>query len=315
MLRTPLLKLESLSRLTGNEIYGKAEFLHVGGSVKDRAALGIIQAAEREGRLRPGGTIVEGTAGNTGIGLATLAATRGYKTVIVMPDNQAAEKYQTLRALGAELITVPACPFANPGHFYHTAKRVAEERGAVWADQFENPANWKIHESTTGPEILEQAGGRVDAFFCSAGTGGTIAGVSRFLKAKNPSTHVCLVDPMGSGLYSHVKTGEIKSSGSSITEGIGIMRLTANFKEAKLDDAVQVTDQEMLDMLYRLAREEGLMVGTSAALNVHAAVKHAEANRGRGLKIVTILGDSATRYLSRVFNADFLKEKGLVPPP
>lgn len=310
---TPLLKIHSLSEITGCDIYGKAEFLNVGGSVKDRAAHGIIEQAERDGLLKPGGTIVEGTAGNTGIGLATLAAQRGYKCVIVMPNNQATEKYQTLNALGVELITVAPCPFADQNHFYHTARRLAEERGAFWANQFENTANFQSHYKTTGPEIWNQTDGKVNAFVAAAGTGGTIAGVSRFLKEKNPNIHIRLVDPMGSGLYSYLTTGEIKSTGSSITEGIGIMRLTANFKEAKIDDAVQVNDGEMISMLYHLAQHDGLLVGTSAALNVYAAYKYALENKGKKLVITTVLCDSALRYTSKIFNEAFLKENNLFP--
>lgn len=310
---TPLIKINSLTQLTGCEIFGKAELLNIGGSVKDRAAFGVVEQAEKDGLLRAGGLIVEGTAGNTGIGLATIAAQKGYQCLIVMPNNQAAEKYQILKALGVELVTVPPCPFADQNHFYHTARRLAEERGGFWANQFENPANYLSHYKTTGPEIWEQTEGKVAAFLAAAGTGGTLAGVSRYLKEKNPQTHICLVDPMGSGLYSYVKTGEIKSSGSSITEGIGIMRLTANFKEARIDDAVQVNDTEMISMLYHLAKHDGLLVGTSAALNVYAAYKYALENKGKGLVIVTVLCDSALRYASKVFNSQFLKEKNLTP--
>lgn len=313
---TALIKIESLSKLTGCEIFGKAEYMNPGGSVKDRAALGIIEDAEASGKLQPGYTIIEGTAGNTGIGLATLAAQRGYKCTIVMPNNQAAEKYDTLRALGAELITVAPVPFANENHFYHTARRLAEERPrSFWANQFENPANYKKHEATTGPEIWEQLGGQIDAFVSAVGTGGTLAGVSRYLKSRKPAVHIRLVDPFGSGLYSYLTSGQMASTGSSITEGIGIMRLTANFKEAKVDDAVQVSDQEMISMLYHLAREEGLLVGTSAALNVYAAYKYALENKGRSLRIATMLCDSALRYQSKLFNEQFLKEKNLAPKP
>jgi len=313
LLKTPLLKIESLSKLTGNNIYGKAEFLHLGGSVKDRAAFGMIEAAEKSGVLKPRGTIVEGTAGNTGIGLAVMSAQRGYRCVIVMPNNQAQEKYQILKALGVELITVPPCPFSNPAHFYHTAKKIAEERNAIWVNQFENTANYLAHYETTGPEIWEQTEGKVDAFLAATGTGGTLAGVSRFLKEKKPSVHIRLVDPMGSGLYSYFKTGELKSSGISVTEGIGIMRLTENFKAAIIDEAMQVDDQSMINMLYHLAEYEGLLVGTSAALNVHAAYQYARENQGKGLNIVTVLCDSALRYASKVFSEDFLNEKGLRP--
>lgn len=312
--QTPLIKIESLSKATGCEIFGKAEFLNPGGSVKDRAALGIITAAEQQGLLKPGATIVEGTAGNTGIGLATIATQRGYRCLIVMPNNQAAEKYETLRALGVQLVTVDPCPFANQSHFYHTARRLAEEMpGAFWANQFENTANFQAHYQTTGPEIWAQTQGKVNAFVTSAGTGGTMAGVSRYLKEQNSFVHVRLADPLGSGLYSYITSGQMASAGSSITEGIGIMRLTANFKEARIDDAVQVTDQEMISMLYHLAHKEGLLVGTSAALNVFAAYKYAMEHQNQGLKIVTILCDSALRYQSRLFNVAYLDEKNLRP--
>jgi cysteine synthase A len=312
--QTPLIKIQSLSEATGCEIFGKAEFLNPGGSVKDRAALGIITDAEQKGLLKPGGTIVEGTAGNTGIGLATLATQRGYRCVIVMPNNQAQEKYDTLKALGVQLVTVAPTAFANQSHFYHTARVLAEGMpGAFWANQFENTANFQSHYHTTGPEIWEQTQGNIDAFVASAGTGGTMAGVSRYLKEKKSSVHIRLADPLGSGLYSYLTTGQIASTGSSITEGIGIMRLTANFKEARIDDAVQVSDQDMISMLYHLAHREGLLVGTSAALNVFAAYKYALEHRNKGLKIVTVLCDSALRYQSRLFNVAYLDEKNLHP--
>jgi cysteine synthase A len=312
--QTPLIRINSLSKLTGCEIFGKAEYLNPGGSVKDRAALGIIESAEKDSLLRPGYTIIEGTAGNTGIGLATIAAQRGYPCVIVMPDNQAQEKYDTLKAFGVELVTVPAVPFANPNHFYHTAKKIASERPmSFWANQFENPANYQMHYRTTGPEIWAQTGGSIDAFVAAAGTGGTIAGVSRYLKEQKASVHIRLVDPFGSGLYNYFKTGQFASTGSSITEGIGIMRLTENFKAALIDEAVQVSDQDMINMLYHLAKADGLLVGTSAALNVFATFKYALENQGRGLKIVTVLCDSALRYQSRVFNDAFLAGKSLAP--
>lgn len=310
--QTPLVKIESLSKATGCEIFAKAEYLNPGGSVKDRAALGIIEQAEKDGKLKPGYRIVEGTAGNTGIGLATIANQKGYPCTIVMPNNQAQEKYQTLEALGVELITVDPCPFANQNHFYHRARKISEERPhCFWANQFENPANYEMHYRTTGPEIWEQTGGKIDAFVAAVGTGGTLAGVSKFLKEKNPKVHIRLVDPMGSGLYSYVTTGTMASSGSSITEGIGIMRLTENFKNAQVDDAIQVTDQNMVSTLYYLAKHEGLLVGTSAALNVYGAYMFAKAHQGRGLKIVTVLCDSALRYQSRLFNPVFLQEKSL----
>ena len=311
---TPLIRIKSLSDITGCEIYAKAEFLNPGGSIKDRTALGIIEQAEKDGFLIPGSTIVEGTAGNTGIGLATIAAQKKYKCLIVMPNNQSSEKYDVLKALGTELITVPPCPFSNENHFYHTAKRLATERpNSYWANQFENTANYKIHYQTTGPEIWEQTSGHIDAFVSSAGTGGTLAGVSRFLKEQRNSVHIRLADPMGSGLYSHFKTKQIVSNGSSITEGIGIMRITANFKEALIDEAIQITDQEMISMLYHLAQHDGLLVGTSAALNIFAAYQYALENKNQKKIIVTLICDSATRYQSKIFNSNFLLEKSLVP--
>ncbi|AFY01414.1 cysteine synthase A [Bdellovibrio bacteriovorus] len=313
---TPLIKLQSLSKITGCEIFAKAEYLNPGGSVKDRTALGIIQSAEKQGLLKPGYTIVEGTAGNTGIGLATLAAQRGYRCVIVMPDNQAKEKYDALHALGVELVKVAPCPFANPNHFYHTARTLAESRpNAFWANQFENTANFEIHYKTTGPEVWAQMDQKVDAFVSSVGTGGTLAGVSAYLKEQDSKVHTLLADPMGSGLYSFVKTGKFESQGSSITEGIGIMRLTENFKKARVDEAVQIHDEQMLSMLYYLAQHEGLLVGTSAALNIFAAYQYALQNQGKGLRIATVMGDSALRYQSKVFNPDFLKEKNLQIKP
>lgn len=301
--------------MTGCEIFGKAEFLNPGGSVKDRAALGMIESAEIAGQLKPGYSIVEGTAGNTGIGLATLAAQKGYRCVIVMPNNQASEKYQTLQALGVELVTVEACPFSNENHFYHTARRLAEQRPeSFWTNQFENLANYQAHRKT-GAEIWKQTDGEVDAFICSVGTGGTIAGVSRYLKEKKPNVHIRLADPFGSGLFSYFKKGVIATTGSSITEGIGIMRLTANFKEAQVDEAVQVNDQDMISMLYHLAQHDGLLVGTSAALNVFAAYQYALENKYSGKKIITVLCDSALRYQSKLFNPQFLAEKALDPKP
>ncbi len=310
---TPLLKLDSLSRLTGCEIYGKAEFLHIGGSVKDRAAEAMLDAALASGELSPGGVLVEGTAGNTGIGLAVYAARKQISCVIVMPDNQSAEKYQTLQALGVELIRVPPCPFSNPDHFYHTARRIAQERGAFWVNQFENTANYRAHYHTTGPEIWEQTSGNVDAFLCAAGTGGTIGGVSRFLKEKNPAVQIGLIDPAGSGLHSYLTTGELKASGSSITEGIGIMRLTENFRAATIDGSQVVNDQDMISMLFHLARQEGLLVGTSSALNAFGAYAYAAAHQGSGKVIVTILCDSGSRYASKIFDEVFLHGKNLDP--
>lgn len=310
---TPLVKIESLSRMTGNNIYGKAEFLNPGGSIKDRTALGIINEAEKNGFLKPGSSIIEGTAGNTGIGLAIIAAQRGYKCTIVMPNNQSTEKYTVLKALGVELITVAPCPFSDQNHFYHTARRISEEReNYFWANQFENTANFRIHYSTTAEEIYTQLNGKIDAFLCSAGTGGSLAGISTYLKEKNPQTHICLIDPFGSGLYEYVKNGKFASTGSSMTEGIGIMRLTANFKEAKIDEAMQVRDQEMIDTLFFLAHHEGLLLGTSAALNVFGAYTYSKQNSGKNLNIVTILCDGALRYQNKVFNPEYLTAQGIV---
>lgn len=314
--RTPLVRIDSLSRLTGCEIFGKAEYANPGGSVKDRAAKGMIEAAERDGRLKPGATIVEGTAGNTGIGIATLAAARGYKVVISAPDNQAEEKYQLLAALGADVRKTAPVPFANPAHFYHRAKAMADEiPGAFWANQFENEANSEAHYHGTGPEIWEQTGGRVDVFVCAVGTGGTMSGVSRFLQEKSACVKTVCADPYGSGIYCQIREGRLETEGSSVAEGIGIMRLTKNFLSAKVDEAMRVSDQEMIDMLYHLAEKDGLVVGTSAALNAAAAYRLAVARQGSGSRIVTILCDHGMRYQSRVFNPEWLKQKGLRPQP
>ncbi len=312
---TPLLRIGSLSRLTGCDILGKAEFMNPGGSVKDRAAKGMIRRAEQEGRLAPGGTLVEGTAGNTGIGLGLLGRERGYRVVVTMPDNQAREKYELLEAMGVEVIRLPAVPFKDPNHFYHRARALAEERGWVWANQFENTANGDFHYETTGPELWEQCEGRVDVLVSSVGSGGTISGVSRYLKEKNPAVRVVMVDPPGSGLYCWVREGKMESTGSSITEGIGIMRLTENFRSARVDEAMRLTDQDMLEMLYHLAREDALVVGTSAALNVRAAYEVARRHQGQGLRIVTLLCDHGSRYASKVFNPEYLAAKQLVVKP
>jgi len=312
---TPLLRIRSLSEATGNDILGKAEFLNPGGSIKDRAAKGMILAAEQSGELRPGGTIIEGTAGNTGIGLGMLGVERGYRVIVSMPDNQAREKYDLLEAMGVEIRKVPAVPFANPNHFYHRARILAEENGWFWANQFENPANGDFHQETTGPEIWEQCEGKIDVLVSSVGTGGTISGLSRFLKRKNPQLRVVLVDPHGSGLFSYVREGKLESVGSSITEGIGIMRLTENFRRAQVDEARRVADPEMVSMLYHLAKTDALVVGTSAALNVQAAYEVARENQGKRLRIVTLLCDHGSRYTSKVFNPEFLAEKGLHPTP
>ncbi len=317
---TPLVELKSLSEKTGCHIVAKCEFTNPGGSVKDRAAKFMIAQAERDGRLKPGGVIVEGTAGNTGIGLATLAAARGYRCIISIPDNQASEKYALLEVLGAEVRKVKPVPFANQDHFYHQAKRIAAETpGAFWADQFENMANMLAHEEGMGPEIWAQTGGKVDVFACAVGTGGTIAGVSRSLKAlakkAGRDVRTVLVDPAGSGLYCYHREGKIESSGSSVTEGIGIMRLTANFKAAQVDDAIRVTDEEMMDMVFHLAKHEGLFVGTSAGLNVMAAYRLAMAEQGSGKTFATVLCDHGSRYQSKLLSAEWRKEKGFSPKP
>jgi cysteine synthase A len=313
---TPLLRIRSLSEATGCEIYGKAEFLNPGGSVKDRAAKGIIGDAESRGLLRPGGVIVEGTAGNTGIGLATLAAERGYRVILTVPSDQAREKFDLLEALGAEVRKVAPTKFADPAHFYHQARRIAEETpGAYWANQFENPANGDFHAATTGPEIWAQTAGHVDVFTCAVGSSGTMSGISRALKARDPGVRVVVADPYGSGMYSLLKTGVIAGEGSSVTEGIGIMRLTENFRRVQADDALRVTDAEMIDVLFHLAKHDGLFVGTSSGLNVAAALRIAREHRGSGKVIVTMLCDAGTRYASRILDPAWRAGKGLAPQP
>lgn len=310
---TPLILLKRLSDALGRDILCKAEHLNPGGSVKDRAAKSMIDAAERAGLLKPGGAIVEGTAGNTGIGLAMLALVGGYRAIIVMPDNQSPEKYSALKALRAEVRTVKATKFADPNHFYHTAKRLAAELpNAVWTDQFENPANAQAHYETTGPEIWRQTNGQLDALVMSSGTGGTIGGTSKFIKEKKPEVKVVLADPPGSGLYAYVKRGEMKGEGNSITEGIGIMRLTHNFKQAKVDDAVQVVDRSVVQMAHWLLRNEGLFVGSSSALNIWAAAQVAR-NMSRGARVVTFACDGGQRYQSRLFDDSWLSAKDLTP--
>jgi cysteine synthase A len=316
---TPLIRLRRASEATGCEILGKAEFMNPGGSVKDRAALGILQDAIASGRLVPGqpGTIVEGTAGNTGIGIALAANAMGWRSVIVVPETQAKEKLDYLRMIGADLRLVPAKPFADPGNYVHVSRRLAEEMGAVWANQFDNLANAAAHEATTGPEIWAQTGGRVDAFTCACGTGGTLAGVARALKARDAGVKIVLADPEGSALASWVKTGELKASGSSITEGIGqAARAPGNLAQARdaIDDAITVTDAEALEQVFELQAEEGISVGGSAGLNVAAAIRVAR-DLGPGHRVVTILCDGAARYQSKLFNPDFLRSKGLPVPP
>jgi cysteine synthase A len=308
---SPLIRLAKLSAETGCEILGKAEFLNPGGSVKDRAALYIVQDAERRGLLGAGGTVVEGTAGNTGIGLAHICAARGYRCVIVIPETQSPEKMDLLRTLGAEVRTVPAVPYRDPNNYVKLAGRLAQELpNAVWANQFDNVVNRQAHYETTGPEIWRQTEGKLDAFVCSTGTGGTLAGVARFLKERNPKVRIVLADPHGSGLYSYVKTGDIQVQGSSITEGIGSSRVTANLKGAPIDDALRIDDQTCVSTVYRLLREEGLFVGGSSGINVAAAVQLAR-EMGPGHQIVTLLCDRGSLYQARLFNPGWLKSKGL----
>jgi len=310
---TPLIRLARLSRETGCEILGKAEFLNPGGSVKDRAALYIIRDAERTGRLKPGGTVVEGTAGNTGIGLAHICAARGYKCVIVIPNNQSQEKMDLLRTLGAEVRPVAPKPYVDPDNYQKVAGRLAESMpNAIWAMQFDNVVNRQAHYETTGPEIWRDTNGKVDAFVSAVGTGGTLAGAARFLKEQNAKVRIVLADPQGSALYSWVHTGELKAEGSSITEGIGTTRITANFEGTPVDDSIRVIDQDMVDMVYRLLREEGLYVGGSTGINVCAAVETAK-KLGPGHTIVTLLCDRGSLYAQRLFNPAWLKEKGLTP--
>ena len=317
--RTPLIRLKKASEITGCTILGKAEFLNPGGSVKDRAALALVRDAEAKGALGPGGTIVEGTAGNTGIGLALVANTLGYRTVIVVPETQSKEKLDMLRLCGADLRLVPAVPYANPNNYVKVAERLAQELaastpgGAVWANQFDNPANRDGHYRTTGPEIWQQTDGAVDAFTCAVGTGGTLAGVAMALKERKPGVRIVLADPMGAALYSWIKTGNLTSEGSSITEGIGQGRITRNIDGAPIDDAVRIDDREMLEVLFDLARHEGLILGGSSGINVAAAMRVAR-EMGPGHTVVTILADSGTRYQSKLYNPDFLRERNLPVP-
>jgi cysteine synthase A len=308
---TPLVRLRRISEETGCEILGKAEFMNPGGSVKDRAALGIIEAAERNGRLKAGGIVVEGTAGNTGIGLAHICNTRGYRCIIVMPETQSREKFEILETLGAEVRAVSAVPYRDPGNYQHVAGSLAGElENAVWANQFDNTANREYHERTTGAEILAQTDGGVDAFVAATGTGGTLAGVGRALKAHNSDIQIVLADPHGSGLYEWAANGEIKVEGSSITEGIGNGRVTGNLEGTPIDDAVRIGDPEAVAMVYRLLREEGLLLGGSSGINVCAAIEVAK-RLGPGHTIVTVLCDGGDRYRSRLFNREWLESKGL----
>lgn len=309
---TPLIRLNSFSEETGCEILGKAEFLNPGGSVKDRAALYIIQQAEAQGLLKPGGTVVEGTAGNTGIGLAHICNAKGYKCVIVIPDTQSQEKMDALRTLGAEVRAVPAVPYKDDNNYVKLSGRIAQEMdNAIWANQFDNLANRQAHYETTGKEIWEQTDHKIDAWVASTGTGGTFAGVSLFLKDQNPNIKCVLADPMGSGLYSYVKTGEIKIEGNSITEGIGNSRITANMEDVVIDDAIQIDDQEAVRVIYQLLQKEGLFMGGSVGINVGAAIALAK-KLGAGHTIVTVLCDGGARYQSRLYNRDWLNSKGLI---
>ena len=310
---TPLIKLQRASEETGCTILGKAEFMNPGGSVKDRAGLYIIQDAEERGALKPGGTIVEGTAGNTGIGITLVGNARGYKSVIVMPDTQSQEKIDFLRMIGADLRLVPAKPYRDPGNYVHASRRLAEELGAVWANQFDNLANREGHRVSTGAEIWDQTEGRVDAFTCACGSGGTLAGVGLALKARNPNVKIVLADPDGSGLYGWVKSNDLSIEGSSITEGIGQSRVPGNLEGAPIDDAVRIGDPEALVYIYDLLIHEGLSVGTSSGINIAAAVQVAK-TLGPGHTVVTILADGGARYASKLFNLEFLRSKGLPEP-
>ncbi|WP_260924251.1 cysteine synthase A [Novosphingobium sp. 9] len=312
---TPLVLLRGPSDAAGCEIWGKCEFANPGASVKDRAALWIVRDAEARGALEPGGTIVEGTAGNTGIGLALVANALGYKTVIVMPETQSREKMDTLRALGAELVTVPAAPFSNPGHFVHTSRRMAEEMpGAIWADQFDNIANRRAHIESTAPEIWRQLEGRIDGFTCAAGTGGTLAGTGMGLKAFDENITVALTDPHGAALYNYFACGELRAEGSSVAEGIGQGRITANLDGAPVDTQYRIADEEGLEWVRRLMAEEGLCLGLSSGINVAGAValgRELVARGKRDARVATILCDTGFRYLSTLYNPEWLKAKGL----
>ena len=316
---TPLIRLARASEATGCEILGKAEFLNPGGSVKDRAAWGIVRDAERTGRLKPGGIIVEGTAGNTGIGLALVGRARGYRSVIVIPDTQSEEKKQMLRICGADLRQVPAVPYKDPNNYVHVSGRIAEElnrtdpHGAIWAQQFDNVANRQIHYETTGPEIWRQTDGKVDGFICAVGTGGTLAGVGSYLKEQNKDAVIGLADPMGAALYNYYKHGELKAEGSSITEGIGQGRITANLEGAPVDVPYQIPDEELVQVTFDLLDHEGLLLGGSSGINVAGAMRLAR-ELGPGKVIVTVLCDGGERYASRLFNPAFLREKGLPVP-
>ncbi len=317
--KTPLIRLKRASEMTGCEILGKAEFLNPGGSVKDRAALAIVMDAVKQGTLKPGGTIVEGTAGNTGIGLALVGNALGYKTVIVMPDTQSQEKMDFLKLCGADLRLVKAVPYADPNNYVRYSERLANEltaslpNGAIWANQFDNVANREGHRLTTGPEIFEQTFGKVDAFTCSVGSGGTLGGVSMALKERNPKIRIVLADPEGAALYNYYAHGELKSQGSSITEGIGQGRITKNLEGVVIDDQEQIPDAEALPIIFDLVQNEGLVLGGSSGINVAGAIRVAK-KMGPGHTIVTILCDGGARYQSKLFNPAFLDQKGLPIP-
>ncbi len=308
---TPLIRLAHASAATGCEILGKAEFMNPGGSVKDRAALSIIDDAERSGRLQPGGIVVEGTAGNTGIGLTHVCNARGYRLIIAMPDNQSQEKFQTLETLGAEVLRIKAVPYSDPNHYQRIAARIAEQLpGAIWSNQFDNVANRQAHFDTTGPEIWQQTQGQVNAFVCATGTGGTLGGVARYLKQQSASVKTYLADPQGSSLYHWIHDGELKANGpSSITEGIGIGRVTANLADTPIDDAIHVNDMDSVQMVFELLRKEGLFLGSTSGVNFAAAIQVAE-QLGPGHTIVTELCDSGHKYQSRLFNRSWLEQKG-----
>lgn len=317
---TPLIKLKRASEETGCTILGKAEFLNPGQSVKDRAALAIVRDAEAKGLLKPGGVIVEGTAGNTGIGLALIGAAKGYRTIVVMPRTQSQEKKDAVRALGAELVEVDAAPAASDNHYPKVARRIAEEKaktepnGAIWANQFDNVANRQGHIDTTAPEIWEQTQGKVDGFICAVGSGGTLGGVSMGLKAKNKNVVIGIADPGGAALFNYYKHGELKAEGTSITEGIGQGRITANLEGVVVDEAFRVEDKDWLPVLFNLIQEEGLCVGGSSALNVLGAIELAK-RAGPGKTIVTVLCDYGNRYMGKLFNPEFLRSKDLPTPP
>lgn len=317
--RTPLIRLNRASDATGCEILGKAEFMNPGQSVKDRAALYIIRDAERRGLLRPGGRIVEGTAGNTGIGLAMVGQALGYRTTIVIPRTQSQEKKDAIRLLGAELVEVDAVPYSNPDNYVRYSGRLAEElnrsepNGAIWANQFDNVANRQAHVETTGPEIWEQTGGRIDGFICAVGSGGTLAGVAEALRARSAAVRIGLADPMGAALYHWYAHGELKAEGTSISEGIGQGRITANLEGLQVDMPYQVPDEEMLQVIYDLATHEGLIMGGSTGINVAGAIRMAR-DLGPGHTLVTILCDQGARYQSKIYNPAFLRERGLPTP-